>query len=45
MEDGYGKLREKQNIEKSGVVGDLNLPGGRSGLPEDEEEEDLLSEL
>ena len=34
MEDGYGNTRKRHNIEKSGVVGHLNLPGGR--LPEEE---------
>jgi len=29
MEDGYGKHKEKHNIEKSGVVGHRDLPGGR----------------
>jgi len=26
-EGGYGKLKERHNIEKSGVVGHLDLPG------------------
>ena len=29
MEDEYGKHKKRHNIEKSGVVGHLNLPGGR----------------
>ena len=30
MEDGYWKLKERYNIKKSGVIGHLDLPGGRS---------------
>jgi len=29
MEDGYGNSGKRQNIEKSGVVGHLDLPGIR----------------
>jgi len=29
MEDRYEKLKKKHNIDESGVVGHLDLPGGR----------------
>jgi len=40
MEDGYGNRRKRHNIDKSGVVGHLDLPGGT--LPEESEESGTL---
>ena len=35
MEDGYWKLKKRHNVEKIGVVGHLDLPGGRSPKKEE----------
>src|SRR6218665_1348603 len=39
----YWKLKERHNIEKNGIVGHLDLPGGRS--PKEERREDITCSL